>query len=186
MQRVLEITSVDISLVKTKPPQIHVVAHGTVPTSGWKNPELSPWFYIRPPDDGIQDFDFAAEEPDGISLDVITCICAEFTIPADPTDFWGPGKPLVGVRIHARTNSREALFGAAEQAKQAFSIADDDAEPWRALMQKKPALRPISSLIGKSLRVYHTGDPLTKDLRPDRANIELSPSTDLIVQVWFG
>ena len=45
MQRVLEVTSVDLSLVKTRPPQIHIVAHGTVPTSGsltlrWRMPAI--------------------------------------------------------------------------------------------------------------------------------------------------
>lgn len=183
MQRILEVKSVDVSVVKTKPAQIHIVAHGTVPTSGWTNAELSPWFYIRPPEDGIQDFDFSAEEPGGIVLEVITCISAEVSIPRDPGDYWGPGQPLRGVRVHARLNSKEALCDGPDQLKQAVLLSDNPV-PWPWLLPKKqPAGR---DLLGKSLRVYQTGDALTKDYRPDRANIELSPTTGRIVQVWFG
>ena len=40
-------------------------------------------------------------------------------------------------------------------------------------------------LAGKTLRVYHGGDALTRDFRQDRANIELD-SDDRIVSVWIG
>ncbi|WP_322517671.1 hypothetical protein SR870_09230 [Rhodopseudomonas palustris] len=183
MQRILEVTSVDISLIKTKPPQILIVAHGTVPTSGWKTPELSPWFYIRPPDDCIQDFDFVAEEPSGIVLEMITTVVAETTIPRDPADYWGPGQPLRGVRIHARGNAKEASLDISDQAKQAVALSGGDLIPWPWLLPTKP---PGDGLIGKSLRVYHSGDGLTLDYRLDRANIELSPTTERIVRVWFG
>ncbi|ABD06814.1 conserved hypothetical protein [Rhodopseudomonas palustris HaA2] len=183
MQRIMEVTSVDISLVKTKPPQILIVAHGTVPTSGWKTPELSPWFYVRPPDDGIQDFDFVAEEPGGIVLEVITTVVAETTIPRDPADYWGPGQPLRGVRIHARGNAKEALLDTSDKAMQAVALFGGDATPWPWLL---PGRSSDCGLTGKSLRVYHSGDILTLDYRPDRANIELSPTTERIVRVWFG
>ena len=44
---------------------------------------------------------------------------------------------------------------------------------------------PIADLVGKTLRVYHSGDPLTRDFRQDRANVELGPD-DRIVRVWIG
>jgi hypothetical protein len=44
----------------------------------------------------------------------------------------------------------------------------------------------FSALLGKSLRVYRTGDMLTLDYRPDGANIELNPADRRIVRVWFG
>lgn len=184
MQRVLEVTSVELSLVKTKPPQIHIVTHGTVPTSGWKQPRLSPWFYIRPPDDGIQDFDFVADAPTGIVLPVITPIVGEATIPRDPADYWGPGKALHGVRIHARSSTREATFGDAEELAQAISLfrGDDDPIPWLIFT----ATSSECDLTGKVLRVYHTGDMLTRDYRTDRGNVELDPNTQRVVRVWCG
>ena len=44
----------------------------------------------------------------------------------------------------------------------------------------------IKELVGRSLRVYKTGDPLTMDWRPERVNIETNPDNGVIVQVWFG
>lgn len=43
----------------------------------------------------------------------------------------------------------------------------------------------IRELIGHPIRVYKTGDPLTKDWRPDRVNIE-TDAEGIIVKVWFG
>lgn len=50
-----------------------------------------------------------------------------------------------------------------------------------------PPDRPVTSatLVGRTLRVYRTGDPLTRDYREDRANIELGPNGG-IVSVWIG
>ncbi len=52
-----------------------------------------------------------------------------------------------------------------------------------ALTADNPIL--IRELPGHHLRVYQTGDALTKDHRSDRCNIELSQD-HRIVQVWFG
>ncbi len=43
----------------------------------------------------------------------------------------------------------------------------------------------LQELEGRPLRVYHTGDMLTMDYRPDRVNIELG-ADQMIVKVWFG
>ena len=45
--------------------------------------------------------------------------------------------------------------------------------------------KPVSTLIGKPSRVYKTGDSLTKDFIPDRVNIELNKSGE-IVKIWMG
>lgn len=43
----------------------------------------------------------------------------------------------------------------------------------------------VQELVGRTLRVYKTGDPLTKDWRPERCNIEVNDSPK-IIKVWFG
>lgn len=43
----------------------------------------------------------------------------------------------------------------------------------------------ISTIIGKAVRIYKTGDILTQEFIPDRVNIELS-NTDKIVRIWMG
>ena len=42
-----------------------------------------------------------------------------------------------------------------------------------------------ADMIGKTLRVFHTGDALTMDYSPSRVNIELGPD-DRIVRVFVG
>ncbi|WP_426924505.1 hypothetical protein [Ralstonia pseudosolanacearum] len=51
-----------------------------------------------------------------------------------------------------------------------------------ALTSRQP--QSVQELVGHPLRVYRTGDALTKDWRPDRVNIETNEG--LIVSVWFG
>ncbi|NCT82093.1 MAG: hypothetical protein GXC94_03040 [Comamonadaceae bacterium] len=43
----------------------------------------------------------------------------------------------------------------------------------------------IAELPGHPIRVYKTGDVLTKDWRPDRFNVETDEQRS-IVSVWFG
>jgi hypothetical protein len=103
MSRVYRILSVDIKLLKSFPPVLAISALGQVSSSGWTNPQLSPWIYITPPADGIYDFDFIATPPTEISLPAFFPIAAVATWPDPPTG-------LKGVRIHATSNAMEALF----------------------------------------------------------------------------
>ena len=107
MQRVSKVVKVEVFFQKTSPITIVVQASGEVPTGGWSNPELGAWRYVMPPADGIQDFDFIAKEPTGMASDVITPITAVASVQADPHNYWGEGKPLKGVRVHAQQNSME-------------------------------------------------------------------------------
>ena len=164
-------------------PFLAVTATGRVPTTGWSHPQLGARITIAPPADGIQDYDFYADEPRGFSLPVLTPIAASQVIARDWRHYWGPGKPLRGVRVHARTNALEATPDMAKEinlAAAAPGLAGSDL-PF-------PSPFPISAweLIGKTLRVYTTGDPLTEDYRTDRANVELSRNSHRIVRVWIG
>jgi hypothetical protein len=197
MQRILSVKSVSVFILRSDPPQVGITADGDVPTSGWTQPSLSPWFYVVPPADGIQDFDFVAEPPTGIVLPVVSPISVHAVIARDPKDYWGKGKPLKGVRIHARENSIVATLDEKKilETARLSALPSDSPSPW-------PWLAPgvhlggdntfpwdahcLSKLIGYTVRLYHTGDPLTRDLRPDRFDIELDPTTERIVRVWFG
>jgi hypothetical protein len=103
---VSSVEEVVIAVVKTNPPQLFVRAKGIVPTSGWTAPELSPYFYIMPPADGIWDFSFTAEAPSGIVLQVLTQIYADTLVPLPQ---W-----LKGVRIHASSNQVVKMLGEAK------------------------------------------------------------------------
>ena len=192
MERVLCVDSVQVAILESKPPQFAVMANGKVPSTGWTQPELSMWFYVVPPEDGIQDYDFVAEPPSGIVLPVVTPISVFHPDPRDPRNYWGKGKPLKGVRIHARENFMEAKTDLRKSMEFQVRTAPRGGEvPWPRLSRgfgSGDSLAPLLEwiLVGRPLRVYHTGDPLTLDLQVDRVNIELSKTTDQIVRVWFG
>jgi hypothetical protein len=107
MKHIRSVVSVDLSLLKSHPPQLLISALGTVPTGGWKNGTLEPRFYIVPPTDGIQDFDFAADPPVGPAIDVILPIAAQTMM--ESISSW-----LKGVRVHSATNNVEALLASAK------------------------------------------------------------------------
>ena len=102
---ILEVTQVSLSVLKSFPPQLQIVASGTVPTTGWSNPLLVPYTYIQAPPDGIYDFVFVATPPQDVVAEVITPIRAQYIWPTFPQE-------LVGVRIHSSTNSKVVLFNA--------------------------------------------------------------------------
>lgn len=113
--KVLEVTDVELSILKKLPPALSIMAYATVPTPGWTEPELIEWIYVMPPPDGIYDFDLVAERPTGIVPQVITPIVGTHVLQDIP-----PG--LKGVRIHASINSKEALLGGAGAKQQTVCV----------------------------------------------------------------
>jgi len=108
-RKVLEVSEVEL-VAEHKQRILSIVAHGTVTTSGWKNPRLIPYVYITPPADGIYDFDFVADAPDSPALQVL--------LPISAGEEWQDFPPdLIGVRVHASTNSVEKKLDEAKAAK---------------------------------------------------------------------
>ncbi len=181
-----------------------VTSVGLVHSTGWSNPELSLVYPFIEPADGIQDLDFYAEPPDPrkrrapIELPIQA---RELTIHCDVANYWGKGKPLKGVRVHSRTNSVEAPV---EESEHAIAGEDLAVVPWPfpweveklaggdlpfpyGHLGGEQLLQIVNTvLVGKYLRVYHTGDMLTEDFRRDRANIELGKISERIVSAWIG
>ena len=56
--------------------RIYLTAQGTVPTSGWSSPWLSPRYTAVIPADGVWEFDFLASQSNGMVLQVVTPIAA--------------------------------------------------------------------------------------------------------------
>ena len=103
-KNVYQVTSVKLTIQKSKPPVVQVTAEGTVRTGGWTNPQLQAVVYITPPVDGIQDLNFVADEPYGGSTDAITKITSE------ELDLGRVADWMKGVRVIAETNQKEELF----------------------------------------------------------------------------
>ena len=109
LAKVYSVDEVEAILTRTKPPFLMLHAVGRVTTSGWSNGQLSPYVYVTPQKDGIQDFDFLAEPPSpgDITIPVLTPISAQHQErDIDAENYWGIGQPLVGVRVHASENSK--------------------------------------------------------------------------------
>jgi hypothetical protein len=108
--KVYEIEQVRITILKSLPPKLQIVVDATVPTPGYTEPELVEYIYVKPPPDGIYDFDFVAKPPDGgPTASVITPISVRHLMEPMP-------EGLKGVRIHASNNSMVKLLSESSRA----------------------------------------------------------------------
>lgn len=100
---ILEVNAITrIVFDKKNPPNIHIDAKGLVSSLGWSNGLLIPRVYVKPPADGIQDFDFVATRPTGPVPLPLATICGSGGIEMAP---W-----MCGVRVHAKNNAVEQKF----------------------------------------------------------------------------
>src|SRR5688500_17453041 len=103
MEKVLEVLEVHVAILESFPPKLQITASGTVRTGGWSNPRLDPYVFIQPPPNGIYDFDFVADPPEGPATEVIT--------PVEAVHVWENfPEGVKGVRLHAVQNSKTALL----------------------------------------------------------------------------
>lgn len=103
--KVLAVKEVAVTLMGGNSSAVNITAQGVVPTSAWQGAELVAYVYLAPPADGIYDFDFIANAPDGASSQVITDIGVTHVVTSPPAG-------LRGVRIHATTNAKQAMLSA--------------------------------------------------------------------------
>lgn len=97
-KKVIKVTEVSLKILKRNPPTLSVTAKGSVSSGGWSNAQLTPFIYIIPPLDGIYEFDFVADEPTDISIQVISEIISQSFIWDDfPAN-------LKGVKIYDSSN----------------------------------------------------------------------------------
>jgi hypothetical protein len=105
-------------------PSLFLAATGEVPTSGWSGENLSPRYYVSPPQDGIWDFDFTADPPSGIVLDVV--------LPVNAFRFGHPADWVRGVRVHAGKDGNQFI-----EAKIAKGTIVDPAKMQARIQQPK-------------------------------------------------
>ncbi|MNQ83988.1 hypothetical protein [Pedobacter ghigonis] len=97
-EKVLSVISSTLEILKDDPSILIINAYGTVSTGGWSKGKLSPYVYIVPPPDGIYEFDFVADKPTGIAIEVITPIRSKPYLLANfPSG-------LKGVKIYSSTD----------------------------------------------------------------------------------
>lgn len=105
-KKVMEVTDVTLEIQKTNPPALVIHCQGNVNSGGWSHGRLEPFIYVKPPADGIYEFDLVADSPTGIVTEVITPITAEeFTWEDFPAT-------LKGVKVYASQNHITDLVAA--------------------------------------------------------------------------
>jgi hypothetical protein len=66
-QTLHQITAVRCRIQQTTVPTLVVTAQGAIPAGGYQQATLSRRRYVQPPADGIQEYDFTAVTPDGVT-----------------------------------------------------------------------------------------------------------------------
>ena len=107
--KVFAVDAIRLLLLSSAEPALQITARGRTVTSGWSNGALARHFYVRPPTDGILDYDFVARppRPGQIVEQMLTEIRAvELLTPVDLDNFWGRHQRLEGIRIIAVANEK--------------------------------------------------------------------------------
>lgn len=101
------------------------------------------------------------------------------------------GMPAGGVNAYEITQQGWDILNSGFVGRQGFepcAASEDSLEPMLGeLISQMAKTRPtkIEELIGRPIRVYKTGDKLTKDYRSNRVNFETDENGS-IVSCWFG
>lgn len=103
IQRILEVATVEVHKHKTQPPRLHVTATGNASSGSHFNPCVEKRVYIIFPEDGIQEYDFLIDVPDGPGTSDIKSHTVEDEWDEFPDE-------LKGVRVYAKTNVIEKLL----------------------------------------------------------------------------
>lgn len=124
--RIPEIIGIRTSYTMNLPSDLVLTVEGSVPTGGWSGAQISRWFYLLPPADGIMDMDFLAVPPTGNVIQVVLPIHAHLVVPrAGSADFWAEDQPLRGVRIHSTNGPKEFALPPGKDKPLKLDIASD-------------------------------------------------------------
>ncbi len=114
-----------VRVTRTDPPWLIIFALGRAATTGWSDAQLSMHVHITPPEDGVQGYEFVARAPAAgdITLPVLTPISAVAELQAvDIDNYWGPGKPLKGIRVSAVENAKTVEVVGQDEAAQVGAL----------------------------------------------------------------
>ena len=92
--KIYQVDQVTVTTSSGPPAKLTIHAWGLAATSGWTNPRLDP--VTTDSEDQILEFDFDADPPSELALQVLTPIQAETEVE--------PSKPVSAVTVIARTN----------------------------------------------------------------------------------
>ncbi len=107
--KLFRVESVDLKILKSKPPILAIDVKGLSPTPGYTDVTLIEHVYVTPPEDGVYGFDLVGRRPSHPVPQVLA--------PVSTVYHWtGFHDEVRGVRVHATSNKVEALLERGDQA----------------------------------------------------------------------
>lgn len=93
LEHVPKIVKLEYKIQESDPPSLVVTAYGEVPTAGWKQVQLLRRIYVKPPSNGIWEYDLLAQRPGGMAAQVISYVKA--------TNTWSEyDESIQGIRVY--------------------------------------------------------------------------------------
>ncbi len=95
---------IKLDILKSNPPKLSITSKGKTRTTGWRDGQLMPRFNLSHPAlNGVYEFDFIAQIPTGITLQILTPISANYTLSKIPSD-------LKKIIVYAEINKTEQSY----------------------------------------------------------------------------
>ena len=114
------VTEVSLSILERDPNVLLIIVTGHVPTTGAQNVIIAPHRYPQAPPDGIQEFSFQADAPDGDSFERLTPVSTEHVM----TEFI---KGFKGIRVTGSDgHSIEVFLENADEMPKSLKIVNHD------------------------------------------------------------
>lgn len=108
--KVREVKSITLKLLKTNPPELLIHVLGDTLYGGFTGIKLEPYIYVKPPADGVWEFDMVGQPPTGIHDGVITPVTAEYIWKKIP-------KGLKGIKVHSASNYKTVMLKHSENGE---------------------------------------------------------------------
>ena len=114
------VTEVSLSILERDPNVLLIIVTGHVPTTGARNVSITAYHYTKAPPDGIQEFSFEADVPDGNSFERLTPVSTEHVMTEFITGF-------KGIRVTGSDgHSVEAFLENADEMPKSLQIVNHD------------------------------------------------------------
>lgn len=120
LAKIYAVDNMSALITRTESAWLIIHAIGRTATTSWSGGLLSQCVYLTPPSDGIQEYDFLAEQPkpDAPVLNVLTPISAHIEVPnKDIENYWGKGNALKGIRTNAVSNTKTVVVSSKSTAE---------------------------------------------------------------------
>ena len=114
------VTEVSLSILEHDPNVFLIIVTGHVPTTGARNVGIAPHYYTQAPPDGIQEFSFGADAPDGDSFVRLTPVSTAYVMTPSIEGF-------EGIRVTGSDgHSVEAFVKNADEMPKSLQIVNHD------------------------------------------------------------